>query len=299
MPRIAKTGIHKILSPSLVQSFNRFVQYVKNHCKERSASYGKAAFADVFTAIQRANDPQTGRPLWTKAELESETALLILAGSDNTASAIAATLFYLAHNSEAYAHCQAEVSQVFSSAKEIRTGQKLSSCSYLRACIEEALRLSPPAPGLMPREVLSGGLSVEGKWIPPGVEVGTPIYATQHDSTIYPEPFSFRPQRWLAREPSSHEGADKADLSQVRSAFCAFSRGSRDCVGKQMAYHEMMMILGHLLWRFEFRLGPGSTAGEGSPGTGYGRERRDEYQLVDFFAAAGSGPELCFKERRH
>ena len=65
-----------------------------------------------------------------------------------------------------------------------------------------------------------------------------------------------------------------------------------------MAYREMMIVLAHILWGFEVKLAPGSSLGEGAKGAGYGRERKDEYQLLDFFAAAGYGPELCFKLRQ-
>ena len=68
-------------------------------------------------------------------------------------------------------------------------------------------------------------------------------------------------------------------------------------MGKQMAYREMMIVLARILWAFEMKLAPGSLRSEGKSGAGYGRERRREYQLVDLFAAAGSGPELCFKLR--
>ena len=67
-----------------------------------------------------------------------------------------------------------------------------------------------------------------------------------------------------------------------------------------MAYREMMIVLANILWRFEMKVVPGSSLrGGGRLGAGYGRERHDEYQLYDFFAGAGSGPELCFERRRY
>ena len=134
--------------------------------------------------------------VWTSAELESEAALLILAGSDNTATATSATLFYLTHNSHSLEKSQAEVRKTFQNIEAIRSGENFSSCRYLRACIDEAMRMSPPAPSIMPREVLSGGIEVHGHHIPQGIEVGTPIYAIHHEAIYFPEPFSFQPERW-------------------------------------------------------------------------------------------------------
>ena len=270
------------------------------HCARRLASGSKTeSYQDVFTAIQKVRHPKSGLAVWTPAELESEAALLILAGSDNTATAITATLFYLAHNSHTLEKSQAEVRSTFQNLEAIRAGEELSSCKYLRACIDESMRMSPPAPSIMPREVLSGGIEVDGHHIPQGIEIGTPIYAIHHEATYFPEPFSFQPERWIA-EPEASDNTKEASRERIalaRSAFHPFSRGARDCVGKQMAYREMMIVLARILWAFEMELAPGSSLGEGKFGAGYGRERKGEYQLVDLFAAAGSGPELCFKQR--
>ena len=298
MPQILKTGIHRWLSPALIRDLEGFIDYVKVHCDRRSARGGSSTYTDVFTAIHGARHPKTGSPTWTQAELESEAALLVLAGSDNTATAMTATLFYLAHNPHALAEAQAEVRRTFSDPEAIRSGDQLSSCQYLRACVDEAMRMCPPAPGLMPRDVLPGGIDVDGHHIPQGTEIGTPIYAIHHEPAYFPAPFTFRPERWIAQASASGTKASgNEEVLLARSAFCAFARGPRDCVGKQMAYREMMIVLANVLWRFEMRLAAGSSLGEGGQGAGAGRERRDEYHLFDFFAAAGSGPELCFKRR--
>jgi len=69
-------------------------------------------------------------------------------------------------------------------------------------------------------------------------------------------------------------------------------------VAKQMAYREMMIVLASILWGFEMKVAPGSSLGEGGQAAGYGRERRDGYQLLRrLIAAAGSGLEPCFKLR--
>jgi cytochrome P450 len=52
--------------------------------------------------------------------------------------------------------------------------------------------------GVLPREVLKGGLSVTGKWnITAGVDVGVPIYALHHDERYWTDAHSFNPGRWL------------------------------------------------------------------------------------------------------
>jgi cytochrome P450 len=80
---------------------------------------------------------------------------------------------YLAHHSEIYSRLAHEVRSTFSDLDEIVPGEKLQSCSYLSACIWEALRICPPVPGIPWREVEEGGVTVDGEYIPGGYDVGT------------------------------------------------------------------------------------------------------------------------------
>lgn len=66
------------------------------------------------------------------------------AGGDTTATALSALFFYLSRNAEAYSKLANEIRTTFASHAEIKGGPKLASCRYLRASIEEALRMSPP-----------------------------------------------------------------------------------------------------------------------------------------------------------
>lgn len=224
---------------------------------------GSEIYTDVFTAIHEARHPKTGVQIWSCAELNSEAALLVLAGSETTTTAITAALFYLVHNPRTLTEAQNEVGRAFSSFEEIRSGNKLSSCQYLRACVDEAMRMCPPVPGLLPREVLPGGINVDGHYIPESTEIGTPTYAIHHEPIYFPAPFSFQPEQRLTEpEVSGVTESSKEEVALARSAFCAFSKGPRDCVAKQMAYREMMIVLASILWGFEMKVAPGSSLGE-------------------------------------
>ena len=207
-------------------------------------------------------------------------------------------MFYLLHNPACLSKALEEVRTTFSKLEDIRAGGRLWSCEYLRACIEEALRMSPPVPNLLPREVLPGGMVIDGNYVPAKTDVGTPAYAVHHKSEYYPEPFSFKPERWLSHAARSSEKASNVEIADLaRSAFCAFSVGPRGCVGKQLAYNEMTVMTCRILWLCEMRLAPGSTMGEGGPDRGIGRERVDEYQLHEFFTSHREGPLVQFKLR--
>ena len=146
----------------------------------------------------------------------------------------------------------------------------------------------------MPREVLPGGLDIDGHHFPAGTVIGTPHYAIHHNDAYYPDPFTFNPSRWIE---SADDATIVASVQRAQSAFCPFSIGPRGCVGKTMAYAEMKILLARVTWLYDMRLKQGSTLGEGHPKLGWGRARKDEFQLYDWFAARVSGPLIEFRRR--
>lgn len=191
---------------------------------------------------------------------------------------------------------QQEIHTAFSSGSDIHGGPKLSNCQYLRACIDEALRIASPVGGTLWRELAedddgSKPFIVDGHVIPKGVQVGVNIYTLHHNEEYFPEPYAFKPERWI-------EG-DEAEKHRMREAFAAFQIGYRGCAGKPMAYLEASLVIAKLLWYFDFEAAPGAAGqvGGGKPGDTTGRHRPDEYQLHDVFASAHDGPNLVFKPR--
>jgi cytochrome P450 len=178
---------------------------------------------DFFYYLLNAKDPETGKG-FSMDELWGEANLLIIAGSDTTSTAMAGTFFYLAHNASSLRKLCREIRDTFSDVEEIVSGPKLSSCVYLRACIDETMRMTPPVAGALPREVLPGGIDIDGHHIPAGVDVGVPHYAIHHNPDYYPRPFDYVPERWLS-DPAANPL--HAKLAEAHSAFCPFSIGPR------------------------------------------------------------------------
>ena len=82
------------------------------------------------------------------------------------------------------------------------------------------------------------------QWVIPA---GTPVSMTSvflHENpAIFPNPHEFRPERWL-----SHEGV------RLEKYLVPFSRGTRACIGINLAYAEMYLSLATLFRRFNFEL---------------------------------------------
>jgi cytochrome P450 len=205
--------------------------------------------------------------------------------------------FYLSHNRKCYEKLAEEIRTTFTSSSEIRSGSQLSNCSYLRACIDETLRIAPPVPGTLWRELASNEkhtpLIIDGYVVPPDTQVGVNIYALHHNEKYFPDPYRFNPARWLPSEtPESHR-------QLMHEAFTPFSVGYRGCAGKSMAYLEMSLVIAKSLWYFDFQLAPGrlGKVGGGTPGRTDGRGRPGEYQLYDVIAGEHDGPYLVFSPR--
>lgn len=295
MPGILKLKLDKIFFRGATEGTYKYERLTAGQSDYRIAQNDKIQERDIFGSLLAAHDTETNRSL-TREELIAEAGLFIIAGSDTTGSALSATLFYLLHNQECYERVQKEVHRNFPSLEDIRSGDHLQQCQYLHACLSEAMRLSPGVGGILPREVMQPGMSIDGAFFPAGTDIGVANYAIQHNGAYYPDPFGFRPTRWL--KAIDHEGGVTLEEVQLaQSAYAPFSVGRANCLGKNLAYQEMMIILAKLIFMYEMRLEPGSTLGEGSEGLGKDRNRKNEFQMWDRFVSHHEGPMVQFRPR--
>jgi hypothetical protein len=101
---------------------------------------------------------------------------------------MSATLFYVARNRECYKKLAEEIRSFFQRGKDI-CGSKLAGCHYLRACIDESLRMSPPIAGtlwreLAPEEDGRNSLIIDGHVIPKDTYIGVGAYTLHHNEVI-------------------------------------------------------------------------------------------------------------------
>ena len=155
--------------------------------------------------------------------------------------------------------------------------------------------MAPPIGADPSREVLEGGTTIDDRYYPKGSMVATAFWAMHYNKDFYPEPLEFRPERWVAGEAGSTEES----VARAESAFCAFSTGSRGCVGKNLAWLEMRIIMAKVIWTFEVQRDANSNLGGGHPSAGYGRQHEDQYQTYDVFVSDRKGPMVHLMERVH
>jgi cytochrome P450 len=135
----------------------------------------------------------------------------------------------------------------------------------------------------LPPDADTNPIVIDGHSIPPGTRIGVNIYALHHNKDCFPEPFVFKPERWLPEESQLSPEQTKI----MHYAFSPFSIGPRSCAGKSMAYLEVSLVLAKTLWYFDFER-PNSGLAEGTDLL---------FQTEDQFGSRHTGPQLKFRPR--
>ena len=296
-------GLDKIMKAAAPKAIRLYLAFIDSCLtqrikEEKEFRYGEedsnTLRKDMFHHISKAKDPESGGVGYTREELFEESNLLVLAGSDTTSIVLAAIFFYLTRYPNVYAKLTKEIRETFASAEEIQAGPKLVACRYLRACIDETMRLTPPIPADLEREVLKGGLIVDGQPLKQGHKVASAIYSLHFKEDHFPDPFAFKPERWILDEKA---GITPESLARSEAAFMPFSIGSRACPGKNLAYLEMSIAMSKCLYRFDVRAVEGNEVGAGSTSLMWGRRNKKHFQTFDYAAASRDGPMVQFKSR--
>ncbi len=153
-------------------------------------------------------------------ELRDQLVTLLLAGHETTATGLAWAFDLLLRHPEALRRLVAEVD----------AGED----AYLRAVVSESLRLRPVVP--LAGRRLASELQAGGLGLPAGTDVTPAIWLTHTRPDLYPEPYAFRPERFLENPPNGY-------------GWIPFGGGVRRCLGASFAELEMRVVLETVLRR--------------------------------------------------
>ena len=183
-------------------------------------------------------------------EMECNSMAFIVGGSDTLTTALVGTVNCLMQNPEAHAQLVKEVRSSFTSEDDINY-TSTNILQYLNAVIEEGLRMCPPVPDLMRRQIAGGDTIVAGQAVPDGTVVGIPMWPTFQSSINFTKPQEFHPERWQLQSSSK--------FKDNKAAFQPFSAGPANCIGQNLARYELRVILSRLFWRYDLTVPEGKT----------------------------------------
>lgn len=170
------------------------------------------------------------------------------AGMETTKSTLTMAVFYVLEQPETQARLKAELVESMPDPNVILPWVELEKLPYLTAIIHESLRLSYGSVQRSPR-INRLHAWKHGSWvIPPGTAVGMDAYHMHTNEAIFPEPFAFRPERWLG-DPKGPDGRQP-----LLNYLCSFGGGSRICIAMHLAYMELYIGLATLFRRHELQL---------------------------------------------
>ena len=191
----------------------------------------------IFQQILASDLPETEL---SEDRLVDEGTLIATAGSETTAWAMTITSYHLIRNPKLLTKLRRELTNVMPNEMDIPSWTVLEKLPYLNAVIKEGLRMAGGMLSRLPR-VTDEEIVYKGWTIP----AGTPVAMTPHlvliNSDIFPAPREFRPERWL-----ENPGLERY--------MVAFGKGSRNCVGMQLAYAQLYTAIAVVHRRFELEL---------------------------------------------
>ena len=184
---------------------------------------------DVLSLLLAARH-EDGSPL-SEVEVRDELVTTLVAGHETTASQLAWALAILARMPDRAGALSEELE---------RGGDE----ALLKATIQEIMRIRPVLPNAEPR-VANKPVQI-GPWLyPVGTTLFPSTYLLHHDPEIYPDPYTFRPERFIERPPGTY-------------TWLPFGAGRRRCIGASFAMLEMQSLLRAALTRFSLQPAGGS-----------------------------------------
>ena len=198
---------------------------------------GASAPPDLLDLLLAGQDPETGRRM-TTAELRDNLLTFIVAGHETTALTLSWALYLAAFDPARQARARTEAQARLG--PRAATVDDLPHLPFIRAMVEETLRLYPPAAFLSRTAQTPDRLC--GREVRPGDTVILPIYALHRHHKLWPDPDAFRPERFLENEPGTY-------------TWIPFGGGRRRCLGASFATLEMDIVLRAVLARMEVRAG--------------------------------------------
>jgi cytochrome P450 len=247
------------LRDSFEHNITRFSKDKNGVNPEELASLSKSV---IIEALGDERIPPEERTL---DRLVDEGQVILFAGTENSARTLAIGMFHLLNNKELLAKARKDLASVANIPDDELTTAMIEGLPYLTGVVKESIRLVYGPVTRLPRIATEETLHYKDYAIPPGVScrlclllychanpnkfIQTPVsqihYFVHTNEAIFPDPFSFKPDRWVQ---AAEQGFP------LNNYLVSFSKGSRQCLGLSLAYAEIYLTFARLIRSFEMEL---------------------------------------------
>jgi cytochrome P450 len=195
---------------------------------------------DLLALMLRTAHPETGRHL-NPVNIRQQVITFLIAGHETTSGALSFALYYLTSDPYALARAQTEVDTLWGEVHDpAPTFTDVTKLRYVRAVLDEALRLWPTAPGYM--RAARTDTTLGGRYrMNQGDSALVLLPLLHRDPLVWPDPDRFDPDRFAPGQVKT----------RPPHAYKPFGTGQRACIGRQFALHEAVLALGLLLHRYD------------------------------------------------
>jgi cytochrome P450 len=214
---------------------------LSTHEKDSRRLNHDTLFDEILSSKLPSNDLTLDR-------LSQEAMALTAAGVETVKSTITLALFHSLENPSIAARLKAELTAAIPDPTIIPPWLELEKLPYLSAVINEGFRMNYGTVQRSPRINRLHPMHYQQWTIPAGTAVGMDSYHMHTNPAVFPDPFVFRPERWLGN-PKGPNG-----IQPLTNYLTTFGGGSRMCVAMNLAYLENFVTLAVLFRRHELRL---------------------------------------------
>lgn len=230
---------------------------ILHQARKRLARYQAGEKLDDFFEALMADKKGNPHNLeW--GEIVAEVSIMGNAGSDTTAIAMNDAMYFLLKHPKCLAKLREEVDSVLDPSEVVAPYDKVKHLPYLRACLDEAVRMLPPSTFGLPRRTPPEGTTILDDFVPGHTSVSISAYVAHRDEAVFPDAETYKPERWLGE-----------NAREMQPYFITLSAGARGCIGRNISYLEQTVLLAIVVHRCEFAL----------PYKGWEQERWESFNL--------------------
>ncbi|KAK4155412.1 cytochrome P450 [Chaetomidium leptoderma] len=236
--------LHRI--PFTAEGPRKFIRFIEDQVrqrKERGSSQKKQDILGFLLASWAKSEKKDADYQW----LRGDARLVIVGGSDTTASTLTFIFHYLAKYPDEVRKLRDEFTPLLAaSGKDHLDAKDVAKAVHLNGVIHETLRLNPPIPSGFPRVTPPEGITIAGRYIPGGTTVVIPLRTLGRSEACYERALEFVPERWYSRP----------DMIKHKDAFASFGLGPYSCIGRALSLVEMRNLIVKVLTRFDVEFAP-------------------------------------------